>query len=133
MARFLTSRQLRVYVGGAVTMRAEGPRWPLHYFAVRDPSAVKVKPLEKPSLPNGFRHVKLVFQLDRPVPEPDAAVIPPCRDDTASPAFLLTIGLRATKEELFFERVVTDHADQTWGDVYRRLSELGCGDGADYL
>lgn len=130
----LTVKQVRVYSGNSVRLQ-ESRLSPITYFALRDPSAVKVKPVDRPPLENGFRHVKLVFNFDRlPPPKARAAAVPPdepCEEDpqlegeTGVPTFLMTVGLPPGKEEPFFQRTVCDHPEQSWGELFRRLSEMG--------
>lgn len=140
VARWLTSRQLRVFTGGRIRVSTDGLSWNLNYYAVRDPSAVKVKPLDKPPLPNGFRHVKLAFQFDRAAtpPEDSAAskvsseggslLSEPRSPELTTAAFVLTIGLPMAREDQFFELAIGNHPDQDWGDVYGRMLEMGCKD-----
>ena len=122
----LTLKQVRVYTGETVRLH-ETRLSPITYFAVRDPSAVKVKPVDRPALENGFRHVKLVFNFDRlPPAEVRAAALPPetCEEDPAAdqaaglPTFLMTVGLAPGKEESFFQRAVCDHPEQSWGELF---------------
>lgn len=124
VAQRFSSKQLRVYVGGFVRVRNDGPNWPLNYFAVRDPSTVRVVPLDKPQLPNGFRHVKLHFQFGNAAAGDDDAErpVPPVMPD-ASAAFIVTIGLAISREEEFFHEMVFSHPEQDWGEIYRRARE----------
>jgi hypothetical protein len=134
-ARRLTSRQLKVFTGARVQMRKDADTWPLNYFAVRDPSAVKVIRLDKPPLPNGFRHVRLAVQLERGQGlDPAVWAFPPGMDALPTPgtaAFVLTIGLPIPKEESFFRDAVAGHSGQDWGDIYRRMQDLGCREVSD--
>lgn len=137
VARGLTARQLRLYTGGITAVR-EGELWVLNYFAVCDPSAVKVKPLNKPPLPNGFKHVILMFQLDKAGRAESAAALHDNLEATLSPgapsggmvpgwgSFIMTIGLGPRKEAGFFSDWISSHPKQSWGDLYLRLSDEGC-------
>jgi hypothetical protein len=135
VARRLTARQLRVFTGGRVRMRADGETWPLNYFAVRDPSTIKVIPLDKPPLANGFKHVKLAIQIEKghngdaagsALPPEMEAASTDARQRPGTAAFVATIGLTIAREERFFQDAVAGYPDQDWGDVYRRMQELGC-------
>lgn len=125
VAQRFSTRQLRVLTGGSVRVRNDGPNWPLNYFAVRDPSTVRVVPLDKPQLPNGFRHVKLHFQFGNAAAagEEDGQRTLPEASPDASSAFLVTIGLPIPREEDFFREMVLGHAEQEWGEIYRRVRE----------
>jgi hypothetical protein len=144
VARRLTTRQVRTFTGGSAMLRADGPACPFTFFAVRDPSAVKVKPLNKPPLENGFRHVRLAFNFERyyqPIPDPEAELVAAevsraCasrdgKDPSSSAAFLMTIGLPISREERFFQEVVLDHPGQAWEDFYHRIAELSGRAGAE--
>jgi hypothetical protein len=144
VARRMTSKQLRVFVGGAVTLRTDAPPFPFNYFAVRDPSAVKVKPLNRPPLANGFRHVKLAFNFERfyqPANDPEAeraaaAVEDACTRITANQAkattaaFLITIGLPLAREDRFFDDMIGSRPAQAWEDFYHHMAGQ-CKDAED--
>jgi hypothetical protein len=142
VARGLTSRQARLYIGGITAVR-EGELWALNYIAIRDPSAVKVKPLDKPPLPNGFRHVSLVFQVERAGRSDSAgamhenlesALHAVTSDNTVVPgwgAFIVTIGLSPGKEARFFADWIASHPRQSWGDLYLRLRDEGCREASE--
>jgi hypothetical protein len=134
IARFLTPRQVRIMLGGTVTLRpGEGP-FPMNYFALRDPSALKVKPVDQPPLHNGFRHVKITCGFDRLQPTPETEVIARQVDDNgrrlaggkpaATAAFLLTIGLPTSREDHFHKQTLLDHPGQGWDEFYQRMREL---------
>jgi hypothetical protein len=137
VARGLTARQARLYLGGITAVR-EGEFWALNYLAVRDPSAVKVKPLDKPPLPNGFKHVNLVFQVEKAGCSNSAAETHKDLESTIHAgtagnsdvpgwgAFIITIGLSPRKEAGFFSKWVAGHPRQSWGDLYLRLRDEGC-------
>jgi hypothetical protein len=137
LARFLSPRQVRVLLGGTVTLRISEPPFPINYFAVRDPSAVKVKPVDKPPLHNGFRHVKLTSSFDRQQPNAESEAVckqveengrrltPPGKP-LSTAAFIMTIGLSIAREDVFFREAVLKHPSQGWDDLYQRMKELGC-------
>lgn len=127
VARRFSPRQVRISTHGTVKVRHDGPPWPLNYFAVRDPSIVRVVPLDKPPLPNGFRHVKLHFQFDNAAPgahDESGRVVPEANPEISA-AFVLTIGLPLAREDEFFAEAIGNWPAQDWGDVYRRLREMG--------
>lgn len=128
VGRMLSPRQVRLFTGASVGM-GKGAS-PLEYYAVRDPSVVRVIPLHQPPLPNGFRHVKLAYQFDRPQLLADAVTL--CRTNPGMPpgageapsAFLVTIGLPLALEEQFFAQVTARGSHQEFGDLYARIAEL---------
>jgi hypothetical protein len=129
IGRILSPKRLRVVAGGCVRFGTDGGQSSIEYYAVRDPSVVRVIPVDRPPLPNGFRHVKLSFKFDRTKTVDDLArevnQVPELEAD-ASAAFLMTIGLRIGREDWFYERAIGRHADQEFTDLYARLRELGC-------
>ena len=106
------------------------------YFAVRDPSAVNVKPLNRPPLANGFRHVKLAFNFQRfyqPTHDPDAelaaaAVEEACarvagaQSKPSTAAFLMSIGLPIAREERFFDQIIGSRPAQAWEDFFHLMA-----------
>jgi hypothetical protein len=118
----LAARQLSVYTGATVQI-VDDQVWPIYYYALRDPSALAVSFLERTPLPNGMRHVSLVFRFPRDGPPPDPAARLTAHP-TTSAAFLLTIGLEARRERAFFERALERHAGQTWSDLQDRLCAM---------
>jgi hypothetical protein len=135
VARQLTVKQLRTMAGGSVVLRADAPPFPFNYFAVRDPSAVKVKALNQPPLENGFRHVELAFNFERsykPHHDPEAEraaaeLEEACERDgkPATAAFLVTIGLPLAREDGFFRELIGRHPGQGWEDFYHRIAVMG--------
>lgn len=127
VARRFSAKQVRILIDGTVRVRHDGPSWPLNYIAVRDPSTVRVVPLDRPPLPNGFRHVKLHFQFDNAAPgaADETGRTMPVSSPEISSAFILTIGLPLVREDEFFNEAVSAWPAQDWGDVYRRLRDLG--------
>jgi hypothetical protein len=105
---------------------------PVNYFAIRDPSSVRVVPVRTPPLPGGFRHVDLRFQIGRNGSR-EAVVIVPRNGhsggaplDQAVPAaagFLVSVGLPIAREQEFFEKMVLHNRDRHWNDVYTQLGE----------
>jgi hypothetical protein len=138
VARRLTSRQARVFSGGSVALRADSPPAPFNYFAVRDPSSVKVMPVKLPPLGNGFRHVKLAFNFERyyqPSTDPDSQSAVDAletsmhsfsegKDRPATAAFLITIGLPTHREERFFHDAIASNPGQAWADFYNLITEF---------
>jgi hypothetical protein len=125
VARMYTPRQLKVFAG--CTVRVGTSPTPLQYYAVRDPSIVRVIPLNIPPGPDGFRHMKLAFQFDRPQLLADAVTVarPNSAPATDLPAaFLLSIGLVIAQEEQFFRRTIVDPGHQEFPDLYTRVREL---------
>ncbi len=122
--------------GGAATLRAGDAACPLNYFAVRDPSGVKVKPVDKPPLHNGFRHVKLSCTFDRPQATQESEQVAKQLEEEgrrlcagrppSTAAFLLTIGLTIAREDKFFHDAVMAHPGQGWDELYQRMKDLGC-------
>lgn len=131
VARGLSPRQARLFVGGRIRLGRQGTAWPIYYYAVRDPSAVRVVPLDQPALPGGFRHVELRITVGRNGNDGAIVVAPPPREETDSSAqdqytasfaaFLITIGLPAEKEHPFFEQMIDRHFDQEWTEIYERV------------
>ncbi len=134
VARGLGAKQMQVYVGGRLRAAGESRPWPLHYYAVRDPSAVRVVPVQQPRLPNGFRPVQLRFRF--PIGNGRSSVVVSAPSDgvdlrgavpLATPAgFVLTIGMAVDREEHFFRETIQRHADQELDEVFRRVAEQGC-------
>jgi hypothetical protein len=130
VARLLAPKRLRRLTGASTRFGHNGARCPLDYYAVRDPSVVRVIPVKRPPMPNGFRHVKLSFQMTGLSMEealeqlrrgPDAGGM----DSTA--AFVMTIGLPVAEEESFFQRAVAVEPNQDFTDLYTRIRDLGSG------
>jgi hypothetical protein len=130
IARALGHRQARLFVGARMRFSGLDRPAPVNYFAIRDPSAVRVVPVNLPPLPRGFRHVDLRFSLARnggsePVvvsPAPNVnggggVVIP------AAEGFLVTVGLPIEREQAFFEKMVASNRNRLWSDVFAQLDE----------
>lgn len=118
----LSKRQLRVFTGATVRVTDE-LTWPVYYYALRDPSAVAVRPIEVPPLPNGMRHVNLSFRFDKTPPaEPAGKML---GDPSTSAAFLMTIGLPKNKEQSVFEELLDGHHGQTWSELHERICKNG--------
>lgn len=136
MRHKLDQRQARVYGAGSLSVRQDRLS-PLHYYALRDPSSVKVRPVDRPPAPDGTRHVALVFGFARetPVKPADAAPGAACDDDadramaqglmTGLPSFVMTVGLPIGHEEAFHQQVVCADPRQTLEELCRRVSEVG--------
>lgn len=129
VTRVHTPKRMRAFSGASTRFGDSGAFCPLEYYAVRDPSLVRVIPVKRPPLPNGLRHVKLAFQMGG-IPKlvalveevratSDAAVL----DSTA--AFVMTIGLPLADEEGFYRRAVGMDPQQDFTDLYTRIRELG--------
>jgi hypothetical protein len=134
VARGLSSKQLHLFVGGRMRTDGEQRPWGIHYYAVRDPSAVRVVPVGKPALPNGFRPVHLRFKFPEHNGRSTVVVAAPHEPEAreiacaaAAPiGFVMTIGLSEEKERDFFLKIIEEHLDQNWGEVFQRVHEYGC-------
>jgi hypothetical protein len=131
VGRILSPKRVRLFTGAHTRFGSEGARCPLDYYAVRDPSVVRVIPVDRPPLPNGFRHVKLSFKFDRTRAVEDA--MRALKELSQPPthftgAFLMSIGLPLLREEAFYDRAVAQYPDQEFTDLYTRMRELGCDD-----
>jgi hypothetical protein len=135
VARGLSAKQLHMFVGGRMRSTGEARPWAIHYYAVRDPSAVRVVPVGKPALPNGFKPVHLRFKF--PEQNGRSTVVVSAAGGVseeeittmaaAAPSgFVMTIGLAAEKERDFFVRIIEAHLDQDWGEVFQRVHDYGC-------
>lgn len=120
-------KQVRLVTAAQTRLGNSGAPCPLEYYSVRDPSVVRVVPVSIPPLPNGFRHVKLMFQFDRPNLLHDAVSlgVPDGKDIWA---FVLTIGMPTAREESFYRRAIGDYQNQTFSELYARARDLGCED-----
>lgn len=123
--RMLSPRQMRLITGARTRLGPRGGEVALEYFAVRDPSVVRVVPVDKAPV-NGFRHVSLVFQIDRPSLLDDAVSLHPGIVPAVSPpqAFLLTVGLPIAREDEFYRRAIVDRPPGSFTDLYGRIAEM---------
>jgi hypothetical protein len=130
----LMPRRGSVYVGGRTEVRSGVPL-PLHYFAVRDPSAVRVVPAKGRAAPEDAAHVSLVLLLPAPetggpagtAPEGNGvlgAIAGAAQVDSQS-GFVMTIGLRKEREREFFEAVVLRPEVQPFGGLCERIQGAG--------
>jgi hypothetical protein len=127
VARSLSAKRLRVFVGARLRIPTELGPWPLIYYAVRDPSAVRVKPVFKPATRAGFKSTDLHFRFDAALRE-SIAVSTPADGKLAMPGcFVMTIGMRVPLEERFYHQVIDHRGHQDWDDLFERLLGLGCG------
>jgi hypothetical protein len=126
VARMFTPRQVRLVTSASTRLGSGGVPCPLEYFAVRDPSIVRVIPVSLPPLPNGFRHVKLSFQFDRPHLLQDAVSTGQANGREIW-AFIVTVGLPMGQEDEFYRKAIGDFPEQSFGDLYARARDLGCG------
>lgn len=135
VAHRLNQKQLRVFTGGTLAVRFDRVS-PLRYYALRDPSAVKVRPIDRPPLPDGAKHVRLQFDFARPTPAKPADAVTPgsCEDPppslsadppTGLPGFILTIGAPVAREEWFHQKVVCAEPQQNLAELCRRIMDLG--------
>jgi hypothetical protein len=139
VARWLLPRRGSAYPHGRVRVRP-GTLAPLHYFAIRDPSAVRVIPVRPGS--NGgngsgpddeFPHVSLLFPLERrraeapPNSEPVSPELGHIADLARAAAahdqgaFVVTVGLRADREAEFHERLILMHRDLPYAELCERI------------
>jgi hypothetical protein len=129
VARLLSPKRLRAITGAHTRFGAAGARCPLEYYAVRDPSVVRVIPVDRPPLPNGFRHVKLSIKLDLTRSPVDAAELNSREPEAhATGSFLMTIGLPLAREDAFYERAIARFPEQDFTELYARMRELGSED-----
>lgn len=114
-----------VYDGGRVKVRAE-EAWPLIYYAVRDPSAVGVRPVREQARPGELEPVHLIFSVERAAgaaPDTALAGVPDVLSfrDSATPhpnvAFVLTIGIPRDREQRFHERAVLQRGELSFDAV----------------
>ena len=128
--RMLSPRQVRLITGATTRLGPVGAEVPLEYYAVRDPSVVRVVPVDRAPV-NSFRHVHLVFQIDRPQLLPDAVSVHPRMPGGGGPpcAFLLTVGLPLSREEQFYSRAIADPPVGPFADLFGRLHQMGRVDG----
>lgn len=120
-------KQVRLVTAAHTRLGNSGSACPLEYYAVRDPSCVRVVPVNLPPLPNGFRHVKLMFQFDKPHLLQDAVSVAQA-DGKDIWAFVLTIGLPIAQEESFYDRAIGNFPNQGFSELYARARDLGCQD-----
>lgn len=122
VARALSRRQAKLFIGGHVHVSGEARPWRLYYYAVRDPSAVRILPSHDGGLPGGYRPAELRFRFS---PGVDEAVVGPARRTTgpsgpAPAAFVLTIGLDGGSERTFFQRALGDEPS-AWSEIFDRV------------
>ena len=135
VAQRLFPRRGAVHVAGTVALTPSATL-PCIYIAVRDPSAVRVVPV-RAARPGGHReedleHVSLVFPPAPRAKEPpgatfDGPVAGAIRRYAAAhiqAAFVVTIGLRADREEEFHRRVLLDRPNAAYGDLCDRITAL---------
>jgi hypothetical protein len=142
VASRLNPRRVTVYAGASTQVGRAEP-CPLVYFAVRDPSAVRVVPVRRERsagsgvLDEPAVHVHLLFRFsDRPtrrlfdtpldggggrLPAAVAAEAAP----TGPGAFMLTIGLAPVHETMLYRNAAIQHPDQPWEDLCARIGEAG--------
>lgn len=126
LARRLTAKQVRVMTGGTMQNRPGDRPLALNYFAVRDPSAVTVKPLDVPPLSNGFKHVVLICRLGSSEPAGGAASAIAAANGSGMACFVMTIGLASEREDAFYRDIIGKHPETDWGEIFRRMGEMGC-------
>lgn len=115
---------------------------PLRVYAVRDPSIVRITPMQGATPEPGFERVRLEFRLAQQALAKDNGT--PCAAEakagaTESPpaasrpviAFLLTIGLAEAREDEFYRTVVRDFLKRSWMSLPRLLHEIGCSQPAE--
>jgi hypothetical protein len=132
LARGLSHKQLRIFIGGRLTFEGERRPWPIYYYALRDPSAARVVPIRNGRLPSGFDAVELRFRVGGAGAD---SVVPPGPErlqswaaetnDCPPAGFIVTIGLDITKESGFFCKSLDSH-DLDWTELYSRIVRMGC-------
>ncbi len=133
VARWLLPRRAALHASGSVAMRPTHA-WPLVYFAVRDPSAVRVIPV-RPGRDPGRRHVLLQFDFGHRRPEPprlddgaggtrDLARLRSHCDEKLHGVFVLTVGLAPAAEQDFIRAVRLHEARMSYGEICDRIASF---------
>jgi hypothetical protein len=136
VARGLGTKQMQAFVGGQMRARGEPRPWPIHYYAVRDPSAVRVIPVNQPALPNGFKPVQLRFRFPAHNGRLTVRVTPPgdgrfdhdanSQNAAAPSGFIVSVGMPADREIEFFDAVIDGRMETDWDEVFQRVAAYGC-------
>jgi hypothetical protein len=113
---------MSVYSGGPVSGLG-GRLLPTYYFAIRDPSCIKVKSVDAAPRQDGVRYVSLLFERDRMVPAEEAAALLR-HDGESDSAFIVTVSLPVAREEQFC-RAVLPQSEEEWTDMFDRLCSMG--------
>lgn len=136
VARALSKRQAKLFIGGHVVVPAETRPWQIYYYAVRDPSAVRIIPVERGQSPGGFRPAELRFRfapsVDESVASPGPSTLSTRKNGvggTQPAVFIVTIGLNSGADRSFFQRVVGEGSHE-WADVFERVRGDLCSDAA---
>jgi hypothetical protein len=128
----LLPRRGQVYLNGRVRLRASQPL-PCVYYAVRDPSVVRVVPVPAsitgPERDNG--HVSLIFPPPaRPAFAPASSeasateAIQRCLVDQDQAAFVVSVGLRTQREAQFHRQVLLAHHDLPYSELCERIEAV---------
>lgn len=120
VARGLGPRQARLFLGGRMKGASGGPS-SIHYYAVRDPSAVRVIRIQ-PGTSGGSRHVELRILLGVNGQSEALRVFGPPPPGTPLAAFIMTIGLPPHEEVAFFEDVLVGCEQCSWQELLDRVT-----------
>jgi hypothetical protein len=120
VARMILPRQGWVYAGGGTRFR-QVERIPTVYYAIRDPSIVRIVPVQDPrSRPR--RHVLLGFDPRRESPShpagmPALEVLKRHCEARNHGVFIVTVGLAIDEEDRFFNTVVLACEGRDYGEL----------------
>lgn len=132
VARALSRRQAKLFIAGRVQVPGESRPWQVYYYAVRDPSAVRVVPVQHARTPGGFRAAELRFRF-APTADETVAMARAARSgnpqEESSAVFLVTIGLNAGEDRAFLQRTLGEETRE-WSDVFARIRKHACPDAA---
>lgn len=122
IARGLNPRQMRMFAGGRMQAPDGVSFWSLAYYAIRDPSALRVAPVEGGAAPPIRRHVRLHFRMD--AAHVDSIVVhrPNSTQAGAPIGFLISVGLAMPLEDHFYAATVDHEQSPSWGDLFSHVA-----------
>jgi hypothetical protein len=130
VALSLSARRGVVYDGGKARVRAAAP-WPVRYFAIRDPSLIRVIPLDHRGPGPDDRHVTLMVKLNGNgthdadgVPRAAIPLAPP-NDPEQMGVFMMTVGLRPELEAAFCRHAAHAAAGHNWQELCALMRHAG--------